>query len=393
MFEPDYFENPSKEMNLKVKCALAYLRWNEAAIPDHETLVDSVGLRVYEDRKHVFEKDYDAAKEKVESTEVRLAMNSRVIEARGGFVMQKDETMNFGVASETKYGQRSLRDDIEASFDEDHPVVQFLNEQCYDSDTIRMDVSKENSVLKARFGDEFEALSAVIANTQLKGLASDIKQDFSEYRAGHVMRYDVMEPVYGSFAEESIMNDVGNISASTFYKHLQTALSLMEKVNLTATESSKRFGIRKHQKVDVRHVLAIVIYTAETRYCHELNRSFWTESGLDIHSQNFYWFGRFLFEAIEFFGECFNDRLDGDTAKILQGASKLFTFDNFAPSVHYPRSTTSSMKVALQFSSKEGCVLELIPKYSGILNSSKFVDVSGMSKYEDEQEKYDISLL
>lgn len=191
-----------------------------------------------------------------------------------------------------------------------------------------------------------------------------------------------------SFAEESIMNEVCNISASTFYKHLQTALSLLSKVELTAIESSKRFGIRRHQKVDIRHVLSIVIYTAETRYCHALNRSFWAESGSDAHSQNFYWFGRFLFEAVEYFGDCFNERLDGDTAKILQGASRTFTFDNFAPSVHYPRSTTSSIKVALQFSSKDSCVLELIPKYSGTLNTSKYIDVSGMSQYEDEQEKY-----
>eukprot|EP01084_Bolivina_argentea_P314753 545200_1 len=178
------------------------------------------------------------------------------------------------------------------------------------------------------------------------------------------------------------MNDTYNVSATTFNTYLEKAKSLIKNVDMKSNKTSKKFGIKQHQLIDVRHILAIIHYTDETGYSHALNRSFWSSS-VKSHS-DLYWFGRYLYESVEYFGEVF----EGDMEyKIYQGSTRMFKFDTFAPSINYPRSTTSSLAIAKQFSSVTGCVLEYRPKYSGMLNQTKFVDVSAMSKYKDEKER------
>eukprot|EP01084_Bolivina_argentea_P274846 468596_1 len=308
------FTNLADTLQLRIKCTLAYYRWNDSLIPDFNVLLQECDIPL--DKYQNVVDRYNEAKKLIQNTEKRLALKSRIIEARHGYVMPK--------------------------FDDE------------------------------KTNDNYDI--------------STLNQKYPKYENGLMMRYDIMQPMYESFGEECIMNDEYNISATTFNKYLKKAQSIRKNIVMVASKTCRNFGIRKFQTIDIRHIVAIIIYTDETGYAHALNRSYWSNNHIS-HTHNFYWFGRYLFESIEYFGEVFNENVDDKTIKIHQGATKRFSFDSFAPAVNYPRSTTSSMKIALQFSTKYGCVLELTPKYTGILNNSKFIDVSTMSKYEDEREK------
>eukprot|EP01083_Nonionella_stella_P109501 319372_1 len=83
------------------------------------------------------------------------------------------------------------------------------------------------------------------------------------------------------------------------------------------------------------------------------------------HCNNFYWFGRYLFECVEFFGEALGEQ---SSTQQRQGLSGTFTFDLFAPLIHFPRRTTEKDIVAFRVAGYTGCVLDLGPKYLGILN-------------------------
>ncbi len=333
---------------------------------------------------------------------MKLALNSRVIEARGGYVMQKfddhkeidhkvENTVNnrLNDASIIYKANDPLIMDTIYDISDNQQIIDFLNHEEYDSESVMMDLEhQEQSNLTLIRDDKISKIITKISNKHyMNKMESVFEELYAKYDKGKMMRYDVMEPTYESFAEECITNNTYTISATTFNKYLRKSQTIYGNITINsmiANKTSRKFGIQQYQPIDIRHIMAIIIYTDETGYSHALNRSFWTTNKQTLGCQDFYWFGRYLFEAIEYFGDLFHENFEH---KIHQGATKAFSFGSFAPSVNYPRSTTSSMKIALQFSTNTGCVLELIPKYTGILNNSKFIDVSKMSKYENEQER------
>eukprot|EP01084_Bolivina_argentea_P314752 545196_1 len=201
------------------------------------------------------------------------------------------------------------------------------------------------------------------------------------YDNGLFMRYKILNPMYESLAEECIMNSSYNITAFAFNKLLSKAKKIYEKKsNCIATMKSRSYGILKYEPIKIQHIMAIIMYTDETQYSQQLTMSYLsynTEKELikRFHSNNFYWFGRFLFEAIEFFGERFDENSE---YKLFQGSSQTFKFNQFGYPINFPRSTTPSISTALHFSGDSGYVLELIPRYKNVLNNTKFIDLSKM---------------
>eukprot|EP01084_Bolivina_argentea_P274845 468595_1 len=378
------FTNLADTLQLRIKCTLAYYRWNDSLIPDFNVLLQECDIPL--DKYQNVVDRYNEAKKLIQNTEKRLALKSRIIEARHGYVMPKFDDKKTNDNYDLLKTDKTMMDEI-------YNVVslteyRFLLSEQYDSESIVYDIEdKQQSGIEYFFPLVINKIKSAIRKFNVETLIlPTLNEKYPKYENGLMMRYDIMQPMYESFGEECIMNDEYNISAATFNKCLKKAQSIRKNIVMVASKTCRNFGIRKFQTIDIRHIVAIIIYTDETGYAHALNRSYWSNNHIS-HTHNFYWFGRYLFESIEYFGEVFNENVDDKTIKIHQGATKRFSFDSFAPAVNYPRSTTSSMKIALQFSTKYGCVLELTPKYTGILNNSKFIDVSTMSKYEDEREK------
>eukprot|EP01083_Nonionella_stella_P004799 13992_1 len=208
--------------------------------------------------------------------------------------------------------------------------------------------------------------------------------DTTLYDVGVFMRYDVHNPRFESLAEEIMFNEVVNISNERFNQHLAKAKEIHSENSLImlSTADDFNFGIERWQPISISHILSIIIHTEEphysrafTRSCVELNR---TDSEITIqhHCNNFYWFGRYIFECVQYFGEILDDHQNEATK---QGLSQRFKFDSFAAPINFPRSTTKSMDMALHYTEKKGSVLEWIPKYHGVLNATKFINLSQMS--------------
>eukprot|EP01083_Nonionella_stella_P004800 13996_1 len=207
-----------------------------------------------------------------------------------------------------------------------------------------------------------------------------LDDDLRVYDLGIFMRYDVNNPRFESLAEETMFNEVANISNERFNKHLMKAkeIHIQHCFMMLSKASDFHFGIEQYEPISIAHIMAVIIHTEEPKYSRDFSRSCLllnrtdSEMVIQYHCNNFYWFGRYLFECIEYFGKT----LEQSSTQHRQGLPQTFKFDLFAPLINYPRSTTESLDMAFHFAADTGCVLELSPKYYGILNFAKFIHLS-----------------
>ena len=111
-------------------------------------------------------------------------------------------------------------------------------------------------------------------------------------------------------------------------------------------------------------------------YCHQktisyaenFTRSYFKEKDNESDANNFYWMGRYLFEAVQFFGK----RFDEVNKSLYQGIVGRFQYDFFAPTINFPVLCNQAQNIALRFAQqKNGCTLKLIPKYLGEIDDTK----------------------
>eukprot|EP01083_Nonionella_stella_P250094 864124_1 len=101
------------------------------------------------------------------------------------------------------------------------------------------------------------------------------------------------------------------------------------------------------------------------------------------HINNFYWMGRFIYTAIQFFGE-----KPSNHNSFYHGLKKQFLFTEFSTIFETPTSTTTDAEIArIKFAQENGVVLTLKPKFKNDLNNSKYLDVSTISGYGKENER------
>eukprot|EP01083_Nonionella_stella_P002174 6247_1 len=134
------------------------------------------------------------------------------------------------------------------------------------------------------------------------------------YPIGRFVRYDAANPGFESLAEEILFNDEANISSQRFNRHLAKAKKILTErfLIMSSTADDIKFGIEQFQSISVSHIICIIIYIEESEYSRAFTLSCLllqsTDSRADSeikmknHCDNFYWFGRYVFEAIEYFG-------------------------------------------------------------------------------------------
>ena len=105
---------------------------------------------------------------------------------------------------------------------------------------------------------------------------------------------------------------------------------------------------------------------------------------------NFYWFGRFLFEAIEFYGTVMNKKKE-----VYHGLDKQLLFSEFSTHFNSPTSTTTSEAIAFNFMKNNGIILilkncntshnnNITSQYD--LSQTRYMNVSFISAYSNEDE-------
>ena len=135
-------------------------------------------------------------------------------------------------------------------------------------------------------------------------------------------------------------------------------------------------------------MIAITFYTNFDILQNEFSKTFRRLSPLDSesdiidrHCSNFYWLGRALFVAINFYGE----RMSKDDV-VWHGLSSKMLFGDFAAYFDCPTSTTTQRNVAQTFSGNgSGIILKLKSKHT--VNCAYMLNVSLFSDFTDECER------
>eukprot|EP01083_Nonionella_stella_P150959 481748_1 len=257
-------------------------------------------------------------------------------------------------------------------------------------DELQEDIRLKYDALYDKYGVKEEDVAAAAAEEE------EEDDDNAQYNflTGIFMRYTVLKPRFTCLAEECMLNEVVRMNMTRWNALLCKAKEIYRRINMfSRSESNKNYGIERYMPIGIQHIIGIQIYTESTDYAHQLSRSYW-RMRLDKsneamiahqHCNNFYWIGRFLFEAVEFYGERFDE--NNKEYQLYQGMRHIYKFDNFSCCLNYPSSTSNNKNVAKKFAGEKGCVIKFRPKYIGKANNTKFMNISELSGFDDEGER------
>eukprot|EP01084_Bolivina_argentea_P000941 1724_1 len=217
------------------------------------------------------------------------------------------------------------------------------------------------------------------------------------FSTGNFIDYISLKPLYQNLRNEITENMQHFIEIGNFKKELQQTKLILHPestsamTSLKASKTDEKYGIYKNEKIRIEHVVSILLYCNYSALCKTFRESFRKlncDDTKDIiiqrHIDNFYWFGRFLVTAIEFWGDTPKKK-----QKFYHGTSCQFLFDQLSAVYETPTSTTCDFKVAQQFigDGETGIVLHLAPKFKTDCNMSKWMNVSTVSDFPNEKER------
>ena len=168
-----------------------------------------------------------------------------------------------------------------------------------------------------------------------------------------------------------------------------------KKIEWRASETNEMYGIKINDPISIEHILCIKMYCDISVLCSTFRESY-RKTGNDDnntkikqqHNNNFYWMGRFIYCAIQFFGEkaikptsCINN----NNNNFYHGLHEQFLFNQFSAVFEAPTSTTREFKIAYNNFASDGIVLQLAPKYKNEMNFSKCLDVSKISIHNEQE--------
>eukprot|EP01083_Nonionella_stella_P176976 620718_1 len=164
-------------------------------------------------------------------------------------------------------------------------------------------------------------------------------------------------------------------------------------------QSSVDYNIHRGEKIAVKHILSICLYTDNSKLCTEY-RSTFRRLEADKNNQDvvyrfrfYYFMSRFLFEAIEFWGNPLKPN-----KIVYHGLDKELLFERFSHHFHAPMSTTATRESAMKFASEgsRGILLHLTNGNKDISahhvisqfepNQPRFLDVKYFSRFGNEDE-------
>eukprot|EP01083_Nonionella_stella_P079973 219527_1 len=216
-------------------------------------------------------------------------------------------------------------------------------------------------------------------------LKPETHSELVSYKSGVSMRYTVLRPKYGSLVEELRLNAIRNISKEKWDDYLKEAIALhtqLEKDHTNAAFSSDNnvdYGISHGQLIGVSHLVVVLIYTRDFYYASDFSRAYWLWQNENLFCDNFYWFGRYLYEAVHFFGIPFH-HIRFKIKPLHHGLTARMVYDSVAPSIHFPAATNDKGTAATK-AGTQGSVVSYAPKYIEGIENTKCVSTSQWSGY------------
>ena len=161
-------------------------------------------------------------------------------------------------------------------------------------------------------------------------------ETYYEYGFGHQIKYHEREPRFQYLKAELIGNEVHAITEDVWSRTLMKALTYWDteyvQQNYRANRNEDRYGVVEDEAIGIECILAILFYCnfdeLQRDFCRTFRKMKEGDTAADIirrHCDNFYWFGRALFVAINFYGE----RMEPATV-VWHGLSQRMLFNHFA---------------------------------------------------------------
>eukprot|EP01084_Bolivina_argentea_P056853 103974_1 len=220
------------------------------------------------------------------------------------------------------------------------------------------------------------------------------------YHHGIYVQYSSSKPLYSNFKQELTRNRGYCISENLFHKIVKDAHNKMQtdkwkeqEKTFRAKETNEMYGIIINDPISIESVLALILYCSNSEYCRVFRSSYRSIDCDDIHSKvykfhlnNFYWFGRFIFVAIRFFGVTVENVKE---KPFYHGLGKIFLFSSYSTNFETPTSTTKDINIARRKFTNDGAgiVLTLGTKFNNDQNFCKCLDVEIFSNYAEENER------
>lgn len=221
------------------------------------------------------------------------------------------------------------------------------------------------------------------------------------FQTGVYMRYEMQIGKYHSFRDEFCSHSGRSLQD---FVHLFQRASLKlkfvtESQNplVNRTRYDREYNIHLYQNIGIDHICVVLLYTSDGELCAKFRRSFQKlhpkDKECDVrkrHCSKFYWFGRFLYESITYFGM---DSAEVGSKKFYYGSRNRLIFDKFNSSMDCPLSVTEYRSVAIKFSTNheqnpglDGIVLIVRPKFTGKVNEISVMSIDFLSVFPFEAE-------
>eukprot|EP01083_Nonionella_stella_P318545 1164958_1 len=253
----------------------------------------------------------------------------------------------------------------------------YVDREEYDSDALMEDIKEPVKEQSNIYGVQHD-----VNDQPLIGLYRTIKKylnydQYPTYKLGKLFRYIVLRPKYYSLLKEICLNDIHPLSFSKWELQIlpEVMKQYIENINgpnsIFSNDTDKRFGIETNEPLGIQHLVAIFLFidARYTEYQSGLSRSYWLFSEA-VHCNNFYWTGRYLYEAVQFYGQKFSN--SDKKSSFMQGVRAVNSFDCMSPVFSLPTLTTNDRHAAQRYAG-QGSILSLKPKYVGNIDNSKFL--------------------
>mmetsp|Transcript_28898 Transcript_28898/g.45775 ORF Transcript_28898/g.45775 Transcript_28898/m.45775 type:complete len:410 (-) Transcript_28898:5-1234(-) len=153
----------------------------------------------------------------------------------------------------------------------------------------------------------------------------------------------------------------------------------------------REYGLIRNQPAGICHVLALILYIDISAFCTKFRETYrrigdeTEEHQVEGRHKQLYNYGRFLYEAIEFFGKRMENKLE-----VYHGLNRVLYFGEFTAYFNQPISTTPRRHIADRFANAGGIVLTLktgAQRDGETEKSPKYIEVTGISAFPEEEEK------
>ena len=167
-------------------------------------------------------------------------------------------------------------------------------------------------------------------------------------------------------------------------------------VDVTAPQ---HYGIKGGTPLAVYNLMAVCLYTDFTDLCSNFSSTFRkihpyeSLSSIKRRNSKYWWMSKILRETVELYGKDTN-RHNGLKGPFFTGMSFVMTMPEFMIRLCSPTSTTVHIEVATKFSGQTGIIIKLkAGRIGGVdvgIDRVRAMDVSWISRYREEDERYDI---